>query len=74
MNRFVFEKYFHKSIHISLFNKYFYKNKESKLCFEDCVAVLNNLLYEYGESIAEMRDVHPGMKIQFPMHPNGVYC
>lgn len=19
-----------------------------------------------------MRDVHPGMKIQFPMHPNGV--
>ena len=26
---------------MSFFNKYFYKNKKSKLCFEDRIAVLN---------------------------------
>ena len=30
------------------------------------------LFYNYLDDIPEMRDVHPGMKIQFPMHPNGV--
>ena len=40
------------SIHISLFNKYFfYRNKKSKLYFGDRVAVQNNFLYEYGGSI-----------------------
>jgi len=38
MIRFVLKKHFHKNIHISLFNKYFYKNKQSKLCFGDRVA------------------------------------
>jgi hypothetical protein len=36
MNRFVLKNIFVK-VHISLFNKYFYKNKNSKLCFGDCV-------------------------------------
>jgi hypothetical protein len=40
-------KYFHKSIHILVFNKYFYKNKESKFYIEDRVVVLNDLLYGY---------------------------
>jgi hypothetical protein len=34
MNRFVLKSVFIK-IYMSLFNKYFYKNKKSKLCFED---------------------------------------
>jgi len=37
------EKYFHKNIHISLFNKY--KNKKSKLYFEDRIAVLSYFLF-----------------------------
>jgi hypothetical protein len=32
-------KYFHKNIHILVFNKYFYKNNKSKLYFEDRVVV-----------------------------------
>ena len=39
------EKYFHKNIHISLFYKYFYNNKMSKLCFEDHVVILNDFFY-----------------------------
>jgi hypothetical protein len=31
-------------------NKYFYKNEKSKLCIGDCVAVLNDMFYEYGGS------------------------
>jgi hypothetical protein len=27
------------------------KDEKSKLCFEDCVAVQNDFLYEYGGSI-----------------------
>jgi hypothetical protein len=42
------EKYFHKNINIPLFDKYFYKHKESKLGFGDCIAVLNGFLYRYG--------------------------
>jgi hypothetical protein len=38
-------------MHISLFDKYFYKNKESKLGFVDHVVVLNGFLYKYGGSI-----------------------
>jgi len=49
MNRFVLRNTFIK-IYISLFNKYFYKNKRSKLCFEDCVAVLNVIYLLYGGS------------------------
>ena len=33
MNRFVLKNTFIKSIPISFFNKYFYRNKKSKLCF-----------------------------------------
>jgi hypothetical protein len=40
------EKYFHKSIHILVFNNYFYKNKKSKLYFRNRVAILNNFLYQ----------------------------
>ena len=51
MNRFVLRNTFIKIyIYISLFNKYFYKNKRSKLCFEDCVAVLNVIYLLYGGS------------------------
>jgi hypothetical protein len=32
-------------------NKYFYKNKKSKLYIGYRVAVLNNMIYEYGGSI-----------------------
>jgi hypothetical protein len=42
-----FTKYFHKSIHISIFNKYFYKYKKSMLYFDDSVTVLNDMFYEY---------------------------
>ena len=38
-------------MHIPIFYKYFSKNKESKLGFGDHVAVPNNFLYTYGESI-----------------------
>jgi hypothetical protein len=51
MNIFVLKKYFHKSIHIPLFDKYFYKIKESKLGFGDRVVVLNDFLYGYEGSI-----------------------
>jgi hypothetical protein len=33
-----------------VFNKYFYKNKKSKLCIGDRVAVLNDVFYEYEGS------------------------
>jgi hypothetical protein len=33
-----------------ILNKYFYKNKKSKLCIGDRVAVLNDMFYEYGGS------------------------
>jgi hypothetical protein len=32
-------------------NKYFYKNKKSKLCIGDSVVILNDMFYEYGGSI-----------------------
>ena len=35
---------------MSLCDKYFYKNKKSKLSFGDRVAVQNDFLYEYGGS------------------------
>jgi hypothetical protein len=47
MNRFVLKNTFIKNIHISLFDKYFYENKESKLCFGDRVAVQIDFLFEY---------------------------
>jgi hypothetical protein len=50
MNRFFLQKYFHKSIVMLILNKYFYKNSKSKLCIGDHVAVLNDMLYEYGGS------------------------
>jgi hypothetical protein len=51
MNRFVLKMYFHENIHISLSNKYFYKNKKSKLCFEDRVAVPNDFFLPIWRSI-----------------------
>jgi hypothetical protein len=35
---------------MSVYNKYFYKNKKSKLCFGGRFAVVNDLFYRYGES------------------------
>jgi hypothetical protein len=35
-----------------VFNKYFYKNKKSKLYFGDRVAVLNDFIYQTGGSIS----------------------
>jgi hypothetical protein len=54
MSRFVFVKYFHKSIHMLVFNNYFCKNRKSKLHFGDRVAVLNVFFYQTGGSIAQM--------------------
>ena len=34
-----------------LFDKYFYKNKESKLVFRDRVIILNDFLYEYRRRV-----------------------
>jgi hypothetical protein len=34
-----------------VFNKYFYKNKKSKLYFGDRAAVLNDFIYQTGGSI-----------------------
>jgi hypothetical protein len=36
-----------------VFNKSFYKNKKSKLYFGDRVAVLNDFIYQTGESMKE---------------------
>ena len=36
---------------MSYFDKYFYKNKKSKLSFGDHVDVQNDLNYQYGESM-----------------------
>jgi hypothetical protein len=47
-------------MHISIFNKYFYRNNKSKLHFEDRVAVLNDMFYEYGRS----------MRIKISLWPN----
>jgi len=44
MNRFVLKNTFIKNIHIPLFDKYFCKNRESKLRFGDRVAVLNDFV------------------------------
>jgi hypothetical protein len=49
MNRFVLKKYFHKSIHTSLFDKYFYNKKRLKLHFGDRVVVLNVSFSEWRE-------------------------
>jgi hypothetical protein len=35
---------------MSVFNKYFYENKKSKLYFGNRVVSLNDLFYEYGGS------------------------
>jgi hypothetical protein len=45
-----FAKYFHKSVHMLVFNKYFYKSKKLKLYFGDRVVVLNNLFCGYRGS------------------------
>jgi len=50
MNRFVLKNTFIK-IYIPLFDKYFYKNNESKLSFRDYDVVLNDFLYRHGGSM-----------------------
>ena len=53
MNRFVLKTFsLYIYIYISFFNKYFYKNKQSKLCFEDRVAVINVIYFLYRGSIS----------------------
>jgi hypothetical protein len=49
-------KYFHKSIHMLAFNKYFDKNKKSKLYFEDRVIVQIDLLHGYMDGTPCMED------------------
>jgi len=51
MNIFVLKNIFIK-VYISLYDNFFYKNKESKLDFGDRVLVLNDFLYGYGVSKA----------------------
>ena len=58
MNRFVLKNTLIKMyiyIYISLFNKYIYRNKKSKLYFGDRAAVQNDFLYEYGGNILLQR-------------------
>jgi len=50
MNIFVLKNTFIK-VHIPLFDKYLYKNKESKLVFGDRVFVLNDFFCRYGGSM-----------------------
>jgi hypothetical protein len=47
MDRFVLQNTFVK-VYMLVFNKYFYKNKKSKLCIGD--RIVNDMLYEYGRS------------------------
>jgi hypothetical protein len=51
MNIFVLKNTFKKDIHIPLNDKYFYKNRESKLDFVDRIVVLNDFFYRYRGSI-----------------------
>ena len=54
MNRFVSKNIFKKVYVYHFFiNIFFKKNKRSKLCFGDRVAVLNDFLYQYGGSTNE---------------------
>ena len=58
MNRFCLEKYFHKSINISLCDKYFYKNKKSKLSFGDRVAIQNDIFFNMEGVINKYDTTH----------------
>jgi hypothetical protein len=40
-----------------VFNKYFYKNKKSKLYFGDRVVVLNDFIYQTGGSMYPPRSI-----------------
>jgi hypothetical protein len=62
MNRFVLQT-FHKSIVMLVFNKYFNKNKKSKLCIGDRVAVLNDMFHEYGGSSTLFNVYDPPIEI-----------
>jgi hypothetical protein len=44
-------KYFHKSIHMLVFNNYFYQNKKSKFYFGDRITILNGFFYQIGGSM-----------------------
>jgi hypothetical protein len=37
-----------------MFNKYFYQNNKSKLCFGDRVVVLNDFIYQTGGSMLRL--------------------
>jgi hypothetical protein len=51
MNNFVLQNTFTKVyVHMFIFNKYFRKNKKSKLYFGNRVAVLNAFIYQTGGS------------------------
>jgi hypothetical protein len=54
MNRFILKNIFIKIYLYFFFDKYFYKNKKSKLDFKDRVIVQNDLFYGYRESICVM--------------------
>ena len=51
MNRFILKSTFIKFYVYHFSINIFSKNKRSKLCFGDRVAVLNDFLYQYGGSI-----------------------
>jgi len=63
MNRFVLKNTFIKVYVYHFFYKYFFKNKRSKLCFGDRVAVLNDFLYQYERSIYTRKSGGPRAKI-----------
>jgi hypothetical protein len=50
MNRFVLKNTFIKVYIYHFLINIFYRNKKSKLCFRERVAVQNDFLYENGES------------------------
>ena len=55
MNKFILKIPF---IKIYIYQKYFYKNKKSKLCFGDRVAVQNDFIFKYGWSIFDHNQTH----------------
>ena len=51
MNIFVLKNTFIKVYIYYFFNKYFYRNNKSKLCFEDRVVILNDFFYISTEGV-----------------------
>jgi hypothetical protein len=65
MNRFVLKNNFIKNISIPLFDKYFYKNKKSKLDFWHRVIIQNDLFY--GTSTLTVQNTKLSEMLSWPL-------